>query len=143
MGPCLGAQTRRMCMLQSRFSAFHNFIIVVLNLRLSTLWCLLLLQGVREFSGKFLKTILNFMSLLLKNQTLIMLSANLGAEGGKERKLWKFGNQNFINPFFWRVRCGTVFYVLIAVVLTQTYMCVKIHRPVHQRKKVNVIVLQF
>lgn len=29
-----------------------------------------------------------------------MLSANLGAEGGKERKLWKFGNQNFTNPFF-------------------------------------------
>lgn len=34
----------------------------------STLWCLLLLQGVCEFSGKFLKTILNFMSLLLKKQ---------------------------------------------------------------------------
>ena len=60
-----------------------------------------------------------------------MLSANLEAEGGKERKLWKFGNQNLVSPFFWRVRGGTIFYVLIMVVLTQTYRYVKIHRPVH------------
>lgn len=71
-----------------------------------------------------------------------MLPANPGAEGGKEKamKIWK---PKSYRSFFLEGVGVELFYALIVVVLTQTYMCVKIHRPVHQRNKVNVIVLQF
>lgn len=72
-----------------------------------------------------------------------MLPTNLGAEGGKEKALeiWKPKSYRSFFFFFGGGGGGELFYALIVVVLTQTYMCVKIHRPVHQRKKVNVIVL--
>lgn len=72
-----------------------TFIVVVSqwkHLGVSTLWYLLLLQGEWEFSENFLKMILNFILLLLKIQTPVVLSESLGTkrgtrERGKKRKL--------------------------------------------------------
>lgn len=78
------------------------------HLEVSTLLCFLLLQEEREFSGIFLKTILNFILLLVKNQTLIM-SESLGAkretrERGIKREaveIWEPKSYVFFF-FFWK-----------------------------------------
>lgn len=87
--------------------------------------------------------ILNFILLLVKNQTLIE-SESLGAkretrERGIKREaveIWE--PKSYVFFFFFGKKDSNE---LIVVVFKWIYTCIKIHRPILQKKKVNFTVL--